>query len=253
MLVQKDWRQLVWWPGIAFVSVLAAIIFGHFDRPIAQLFFFHAPSGWIGAGAGDWWAHDLIHSGGRWIPRIVAALGITGWLASFKVAQLAAWRRELLFVIVGMGIVIGLVGLMKHVTNVDCPWDLAGFGGDRPYVGIFDDRPDSLPHAACFPGAHSSSGFALLAFYFALRRRARRAALWALALSVAIGVTFSIGQEARGAHFLSHDLSSAALSWLVLVWLYSRMLAPQPANSSQVQAREREREHAARQAANDIA
>ncbi len=28
------------------------------------------------------------------------------------------------------------------------------------------------------------------------------------------------GQEARGAHFLSHDLTSAAIAWLIAIGLY---------------------------------
>ena len=42
-----------------------------------------------------------------------------------------------------------------------------------------------------------------------------------LAAAIAVGITFSIGQEARGAHFLSHDLTSAAIVWFVQLGLYS--------------------------------
>jgi membrane-associated PAP2 superfamily phosphatase len=61
-------------------------------------------------------------------------------------------------------------------------------------------------------------------FYFLLRDRSRRVARWALASAIAIGVAFSIGQEARGAHFLSHDLTSAAIVWFVQLALYARLL-----------------------------
>jgi membrane-associated PAP2 superfamily phosphatase len=225
MLVQRDWRRLVGWPGILFALVLGTLILGHFDRPIANALFYSAGSGWRGAGAGDWWAHALIHDAGRWLPRGVGAAALVGWLASFKVVWLKPWRREIGFVFAGMALAIVLAGLLKEATNVDCPWDLSGFGGTRPYVGLFGDRPDALPRAACFPGAHSSSGFALLAVYFALRARARRASMAALVVAIAIGVTFAFGQEARGAHFLTDDLASAALVWFVLTWLYSKTLA----------------------------
>jgi membrane-associated PAP2 superfamily phosphatase len=113
------------------------------------------------------------------------------------------------------------VGILKEVTNIDCPWDLTGFGGTHPYVHLFADRPDDLPHAACFPGAHSSSGFALMAFYFALRERRRSAALSALTIAIAVSAVFSFGQEARGAHFVSHDLWSAFVVWFVQLALYA--------------------------------
>ena len=89
---------------------------------------------------------------------------------------------------------------------------------------MFADRPDYLPRAQCFPGAHSSSGFALMSLFFALRDRCRRVARGALALGIGIGVAFSIGQEARGAHFLTHDFASAALVWWMLLALYAWML-----------------------------
>lgn len=225
MLVLRDWRRLAWWPALAFLVAFAVLEIGRFDRPIAEALFYR-DGGWLGVGTGDWWARGLLHQAGRWLPRGVAFLAFAGWIASFFVAPLKAWRRELLYVLVGMALVVGGVGLLKQFTNVDCPWDLQGFGGDRPYVTLFGDRPDDLPAAACFPGAHSSSGFALLALYFALRGRSRRAAHIAFGLALVAGVAFSFGQEARGAHFFSHDFTSAGLAWLVLVGLYSWMLAP---------------------------
>lgn len=250
MLVQNEWRRLVWWPALAFVLAFSIVEIGQFDRDVARAFFFDAQRGWLGAGAGDWWARDVIHQAGRWLPRGVAALAGVGWLVSFVVPALAAWRRELLYVFCGMALVIGLVGLMKELTNVDCPWDLADFGGRNPYVALFAHRPHGLKHAACFPAAHSSSGFALLAIYFALRGRVPRVARVAFWAAIGVGLIFAFGQEARGAHFLSHDLTSAAIAWLFLVWLYSKMLAPKAV--LQVQAREGEGQHPAGQAAHDI-
>ena len=251
MLVLREWRRLIWWPGLAFVAVFAILEIGQFDRTIANAFFYRPGAGWLGEGAGDWWARDVIHQGGRWLPRCVATLAGVGWLASFGVAALKPWRRELLYVFCGMALVIGLVGGLKELTNVDCPWDLAGFGGTNPYVPLFGDRPNGLKHAACFPAAHSSSGFALLAIYFALRGRLPRAARIAFWAALAIGVTFAFAQEARGAHFFSHDFTSAALAWLILAWMYSAMLAPKPA--LQVKPGEREGQQAGGQTANDVA
>ena len=105
----------------------------------------------------------------------------------------------------------------------------AGFGGHNPYVPLFADRPDYLPRARCFPGAHASSGFALLCFYLAWRDDEPRRARLALAIALVVGVAFSVGQEARGAHFFSHDLASAAVVWCVQLALYAWLLAPRVA------------------------
>ena len=43
-------------------------------------------------------------------------------------------------------------------------------------------------------------------------------ALW---VSLAVGTLFAFGQEARGAHFLSHDVCSAFVAWFVALATYS--------------------------------
>jgi membrane-associated PAP2 superfamily phosphatase len=148
------------------------------------------------------------------------------WLATFFSERLRPWRRRAGFAFLAVALSTGIVGGLKVITNVDCPWDLREFGGERPYVTLFADRPDSLPHAACFPGAHASAGFALMFGYFVLLGRSRRQANWALSGAIVVGLIFSIGQEARGAHFLSHDLTAAAIVWFTQLFLYVRILAP---------------------------
>jgi membrane-associated PAP2 superfamily phosphatase len=224
------WRNHGWWPLLGFVVCLGALEIFSLDRVFARDWFFDVHSGqWLGSGSGDWWAHRLLHGVGRWLVRGVAALVLTAWLLSFFDARARQWRRPAGFMALAMLASVILVGGLKTLTNVDCPWDLAGFGGHNPYVALFADRPDNLPRARCFPGAHSSSGFALVCIYFVLRQRAHRLTCWALAGAILIGVAFSLGQEARGAHFLSHDLTSAALVWfaqLGMYRVYARASAP---------------------------
>lgn len=216
------WRRHLWWPLLAFAVVFGVLEALSLDRLIARKLFFNEHTAqWLGAGSGEWWARGLLHTAGRWVVRGVAAAALVIWALSFTVAPLREWRRSAGFVLLAMLLATLIVGGLKLVTNVDCPWDLAGFGGNNPYIALFADRPDALPRAQCFPGAHASSGFALFCFYFVFRDSSRRLALWMLAAAIAVGITFSIGQEARGAHFLTHDLTSAAIVWFVQLGLYA--------------------------------
>ena len=225
------WRRHAWWPLVGFVLAFGTLEIWSLDRALADYWYFNVHTAhWLGTGDGDWWARGLLHTGGRWLVRGVAATALATWVLSFAWSRLRPWRRAAGFVVVAMSISIGLVGGLKAVTNVDCPWNLAGFGGDRPYVALFADRPDALPRARCFPGAHSSSGFALLCLYFVFRDRSRRVARGLLATAIAVGIAFSIGQEARGAHFLSHDLASAGIVWFAQLGLYA-LYARTPASS----------------------
>jgi len=216
------WRLHLWWPLLAFTLVFGVLEVFSLDRVIAREWYFNVSTAqWLGTGNGEWWARGLLHTDGRWVVRGVAAAALVLWGLSFAVARLRPWRRAAGFVLLAMLLATLIVGGLKTVTNVDCPWDLAGFGGHSPYVALFADRPDVLSRAQCFPGAHASSGFALMCFYFVFRDRSRRVARWMLAAGLAVGIAFSIGQEARGAHFLSHDLTSAAIVWFVQLGLYA--------------------------------
>ncbi len=214
------WRAHALWPLAAYVAAMVLLAGLHLDPVVARHGFFDAAGGgWLGRGA--FWAEDLLHAGGGILVRAIGLAALAAWLASWKVARLAPWRRALLYFLLAVALTNGLTGLLKHVTNIDCPWDLQAFGGRFPYVGLFADRPDALRHAACFPGAHSASGFALVALYFVLRDAAARRAWIGLVAGLGLGAVFAFAQEARGAHFLSHDLTSAAIAWFTSLALYA--------------------------------
>lgn len=212
----------VWLPGLLVAAAFSALVFGGLDESLARSWAYSPATGWIGRH--HWWAEEFLHDGGRVASRIFAGVCLIVAIAARWVPRLADWQRPALYVFLSMLAITVVVGLLKNVTNVDCPWDLSGYGGTRPYVSLFADRPDHLPHAACFPGAHASSGFALFALYFALRERSRAAGLLGLAIAIVVGTAFAIAQEARGAHFLSHDLTSAAFAWYIALALRKPLL-----------------------------
>ena len=221
-------------PALALVVALFAFQVLPIDTVVARLWAYDPTRGrWIGHAR--WWADEILHTDGR-----IAILLIIGGLlvtlgASGLNRRLHAARGTAVYLLATIALAWGLVGALKQVTNVACPWSLEGFGGERPHVGLFDPRPQGYPAAACFPGAHSASGFSLFAFYFAFRDRRRRRARKLLAVATLAGMAFAFGQEARGAHFLSHDVVSAFIAWFVALGTYVlwRRIAraPQPLNA----------------------
>lgn len=212
------WRE-VRWPLLVFVPLAVLFATTDADLAIAKFLFFDAArGGWIGAH--NWWVTSFLHTGGRWAIRLVVVAAIVAWAASFRSIRLASLRRPLGYFAVASVLGIGIVGLLKTLTNVDCPWDLTPFGGHFPVVPLFADRPDALRAGQCFPAAHASSGYALIALYFAARERGRAVSRWGLALGIACGLAFGIAQQSRGAHFMSHDVWSAFLVWTIAVSVY---------------------------------
>jgi membrane-associated PAP2 superfamily phosphatase len=118
-----------------------------------------------------------------------------------------------------IGLGTGLVTLGKQTTNRHCPWDCDLYGGKVPYVQLFESPPAGCKEGKCFPAGHAAGGFSLMSLYFAFYRR-RRLALAGLAVGLALGALFGFGQVARGAHFVSHNIWTAAICWLVTLILY---------------------------------
>lgn len=190
------------------------------DVRIAQtLFFDAAPGRWIGAG--NWWINEFLHTGGRWAIRAIVLAGVGLCIAANLDRRLRSLRRPATYCVVAMVLSIGLVGALKTVTNVDCPWDLDVFDGAYPFVPLFGDRADALRSGYCFPAAHAGSGYALLALYFGFRERSAALARLGLALGLVAGLVFGLAQQARGAHFVSHDVWSAFITWMIALTLYA--------------------------------
>ena len=214
-----------WWAHLQVPLALFAVLAVVFattslDVTIARAVFFDAAHAqWIGADS--WTINELLHTGGRWAVRVLLAIVLAFWVASRVERDWRELRRPAAYFLIAALLSIGVVGLLKTLTNVDCPWDLAPFGGRFPYIELFGDRPDALRAGRCFPAAHASSGYALLALYFTFRERHAGLAKLGLALGLSSGLAFGLAQQARGAHFVSHDLWSAFLVWTVTLSVYA--------------------------------
>ena len=205
------------------VLLLAASLFAQFTRVdflvLDPLFDFDSQQWWYGE---SWWANTLIHEWGKNLIALIFLAAFFIWLGSwiFRRGHLPRWRYQAGYVALAIVLTTSLVGLNKRLSNVDCPRDLAHYNGDRPFVHIFSDKPNELPHGYCFPGGHSSGAFSLLALYFLFYPRHRRLARLSLGLVLVLGAIYAGGQWVRGAHFPSHDIWSAAIGWYVSLGLY---------------------------------
>jgi membrane-associated PAP2 superfamily phosphatase len=168
------------------------------DFRLANAAFYDAAARvWVGAHT--WWAEDLIHEDGLALVRAIAVTAILVFGASWCGPRWRGLRRDSGYVALAIVLGTGIVAILKQITNVDCPWNLTSFGGMHDYVSLLGHRQSGAVEVACFPGAHSSGGFALMCFYFVLRDRARRAARSFLLLGILAGAVFAFGQEARRA------------------------------------------------------
>lgn len=174
----------------------------------------------------SWLLENVLHVGGRYLTYLLAAAAVLCWLISFRSnSALSPYCRHLFFLLISGISGPLIIVLLKNHAHVDCPWNLALFGGDKPYIRLLDYASSQLKAGHCFPAAHAGSGFAFLSLYFFLLLVKPDYKFYGLYFGLTLGIVYGIAQQMRGAHFLSHDIFSLAVSWfssLVLFLLFFR-------------------------------
>ena len=176
-----------------------------------------------------WFLEVAMHYWIKYAVVVLAVMVLAAYVLSFRIALLAPLRRVLFFLVLAMGLSSGAVSYLKSVSHKQCPYDLKMYGGYAPYIALLEKTPDGVKPGRCWPGGHSSTGFCLMAFYFAGRHlRNRRLASWGLLGGFGLGFVLGFGRVMQGAHFLSHQLWTALICWLVMLALYELLLRRQP-------------------------
>ncbi len=203
-------------PGLIAIAAYVSHASG-FDVWLAQQFFDPASSRFP---AHSWVDLELI---GHHLAKSAVVLLWVGVLvltcyASIR-ADLAEYRSALWACCIAMALAPTLVASLKEVNSYQCPWHLKLFGGYADYVGRWFVTASEV--GRCFPGGHAAGGFSLLALYFlALEVGKRRVSQWLLIAALVTGGVFSFIRILQGAHFLSHNLWSAAICWCVSALIF---------------------------------
>ncbi|MDW5377830.1 phosphatase PAP2 family protein [Halomonas sp. HP20-15] len=220
----RPWLAL----GASWASFIAlSIPYRHYavDFTVADYLFNSEGNDWTLQHA--WVTETLLHEGGRSFSELLAFLAIGGLITSFIRPSLRRWRRPLSYLVIAIAASTISIATLKQLISMDCPWDLARYGGELPFIGLFEMRPGNLPDSACFPAGHASAGYAWLALYFLFKATHPRWRWLGLAIGLAMGVAFGFAQQLRGAHFLSHDLWTLLICWTISA-LLARALLPLP-------------------------
>ena len=130
-------------------------------------------------------------------------------------------RMRALYLLACLAVVSVVCTQLRAVSGMATPLELKAFGGTYDHLLLFQAKPAGYPSHA-FPAGHASGGFALLGLYWVLADRRWRG----LALGLGMGCWMGFYQVARGEHFLSHTLATAALAWLLCAGLALAMKGP---------------------------
>ena len=169
------------------------------------------------------WFNVLLHNGLRMLLVFIAAMMALLLLLVVVVPQYIKpvlprfWcdPRVLGYLLVALLSGPLIISLLKSMTVRECPWHLAMYGGEHVYSMLWDGPIFNWASPGqCFPGSHSSGGFALLAFVPLLRAR-KRTLMLAFAFLLGLGMGWT--RMMQGAHFLSHNLWAAWICWATVL------------------------------------
>ena len=161
-----------------------------------------------------WWTRGVLHEGGRGLAIVLLLVLVLDTWRPIAPGPSRGERGWWLGVVLVSALA---VPALKRFTRSSCPWDLAEFGGQVPYVphwllGVVDGGPGH-----CFPSGHAVSAMAFVGLYFLWRRHRPALARALLALVLAAGLLFGWAQLVRGAHHVSHSLWTAWLCAAIAV------------------------------------
>ena len=200
-----------WAPVLVLVAVAVMLTALHGDQWLADRVYAWQGHRWGLRSA--FAAETLIHLGGRDLSTAAWLCVLAAWVVARLRQGLSSWRTPLATLLVSTLLATAVVAWIKSWSNMDCPWDLSRYGGAREFVGLLSLRPVGMPRAACLPAGHASAGYSWVALYFFFLATRPQWRWLGLAAGIALGLLFGIAQQLRGAHFLSHDLWTAAICW----------------------------------------
>lgn len=196
------------------------------DFAVARRFYV-AGEGFVGRH--NFWLEDILHDRAKQAVIALGVMAILGFLLSLLPTRLRPWRRQLGYLVLALALSTSIVTPLKALTAVHCPWSLTEFGGQEVFTPLLSARAPTSEPGRCWPAGHASTGFSLLALFFALRDRKPRLARAALVIALILGSTFALGRMMQGAHFLSHNLWTLAFDWVISVVCYRLVLYRAPA------------------------
>jgi membrane-associated PAP2 superfamily phosphatase len=170
------------------------------NEPVGRAVFYNGPKGvvWIIA-----------------LSALALAAGPARWRERLRLDRRGLWLAVLV-----IATVPALAGIGKKYTNVFCPSELRRYGGDVAYAKLCSPFPENdrpARRGGCFPAGHASGGFALLGLLGI--RATRRWRYSVIALGLGLGCWMGFYQMLKGAHYLSHTVTTLLVAWIVvLLW-----------------------------------
>lgn len=162
----------------------------------------------------NWFLATLNHHYVKNIIILIYSFYFFVWIASFKFKTLKYVRHDYAYLFFASMLCTILIGIIKAHSSHACPWDMT-----IPTTSGFSWN-FTATNGHCFPGGHASTGFALMTGYFVYLKTNTKRAYFFLISGLILGFAMGWAQMMRGAHFLSHNLWTAWITWFINMLVY---------------------------------
>lgn len=155
------------------------------------------------------WSHVLHDS--------IKHLSVFLWVALLVAAMRARWiysmasYEPMVYVLITSALAVLINGFLKNKSAHSCPWSLKDFGGAADYFRLLATLPAKPGSGNCLPSGHASVAFMWWSAVYACARWYPKWRWHSAILVTCFGIFCGYVQMARGAHFLTHILISAAI------------------------------------------
>ena len=103
-----------------------------------------------------WLTQTWLHDGGHDLAVILFILVLLSYVISVLTRYLSPYRHVLAYLSMSIPLSTLTVSAIKRLTEVDCPWSVIEFGGDRPYQFWLHSLWSPLEGADhCFPACRA--------------------------------------------------------------------------------------------------
>lgn len=203
--------------GLLLTAVILLFELSSFDIFIQDFFYKPEFHGWI-IGRNQLLFRFLFYSGAK---SLLIMYGITCaliFVLSPIVKLFRPWRSQALLLLLSLILIPLFINNLKALTNIYVPRKIERYGGDKPYIKLFESYPDNFSpkrRGRGWPAGHASGGFALMALYFMASRK--RARMLGLAVGISAGWIMGLYQMLCGQHYLSHTIISMQIAWIIIL------------------------------------
>lgn len=196
-------------PGLVWLNAMLAVYFFHLDYALADLLFRLQGGQWLLRHS--WLLEHVLHDNAKEFIRLIPLGILIVSAATWKKPHWYAYRNGMIYLLIIPLCSVSIVGLLKSHSGTYCPASLVRYGGN-----VFADAWSFHWGAkGCTPAGHSSGGYTWVALYFIAKVYCPRWQMVSLLPGFLIGCTLGLTQQVRGEHFISHDLWTLCICWLV--------------------------------------